>query len=103
MATAGELHPTEGVRLLLERLALEDGGERARYHAAVYTPSEVFEYEAALDAGGGAELEPRGAAAAAEHEKKLVNLARSLARAARRKADDGLDPWPHRVLRWRAD
>lgn len=103
MPTAGELHPTEGARLLLERLEVEAGGERASYRAAVYTPSEAFEYRAVLEAGGGAELEPRGDAAPPGHEKKLSNLARSLARAARRKAADGLDPWPPRVLRWRAD
>lgn len=103
MATAGELHPTEGIRLLLVREAVEDGGARARYRAEIYTPEQCFAYLATLSRGGKAELEQSGAPASNEHHKKLVNLSRSLARAAERKAADGLEPWPSRVLRWRAD
>lgn len=99
MSTAGELHPTEGIRLLL---TLEDSdGDRATYAAAVYTPDACFEYRATLEATGTAVLEPLGDPASPDDEKKLENLVKSTARAAARKAADGLDPWPPRILRWR--
>jgi hypothetical protein len=99
VATAGELHPTDGVRLLLALEGAGDGG--ARYTASIYTPTAAFEYAATLGFDGSATLEPQGDAAEPEHEKKLENLARSTARAAARKRDDGLAPWPPRILRWR--
>lgn len=99
MPTAGELHPTEGIRLLLE---LESGGaERAVYAASIYTPDAAFAYRATLATDGSAELEATGAPATGDHEKRLRNLATSTARAAARKIADGLPPWPPRVLRWR--
>ena len=101
MATAGELHPTDGIRMLL---TLErDDGTSAVYSAAVYTPDDAFEYRATLDQSGSAELVAAAAPATPEHEKKLANLAKSTARAAARKSADGLEPWPSRILRWRAD
>lgn len=99
MATAGELHPSEGIRLLL---VLEAGDrQRAVYEASIYTPTERFEYRATLETGGVASLEPAGEPAPVEHEKKLENLIKSTARAAARKIADNLDPWPARILRWR--
>jgi hypothetical protein len=103
MATAGELHPTEGIRMLLVREAVEDHGRRARYQAALYTPDRSYEYRAELCDDGEAELTSTGDEAPPPQRKKLENLLRSLARAAGRKAADGLEPWPPRVLRWRAD
>jgi hypothetical protein len=101
VATAGELHPTDGIRLLL---TLEAGeSERAVYAAWIYTPSEAFEYAATLSTDGEAALEVRGEPATAEREKRLRNLAASTARAAARKIADGLPPWPPRIMRWRAD
>lgn len=101
MATAGELHPTDGIRLLL--VLEEAGGDRAVYAASVYTPDAAFDYRATLASDGSAELEATGRAATPEHEKRLRNLATSTARAAARKSADGLEPWPPRILRWRAD
>ena len=104
MATAGELHPTEGIRMLLVREAIEDDGRRARYRAALYTPDRAFEYRAQLSDDGEAQLTSTGGdPPTPAQQKKLENLLRSLARAAGRKAADGLEPWPPRVLRWRAD
>ena len=37
-----DLHPTDGARYLLEREAELDGGARARYRAAIYTPDAEF-------------------------------------------------------------
>ncbi|HLU66827.1 MAG TPA: hypothetical protein VKZ63_11150 [Kofleriaceae bacterium] len=97
------LHPEEGARFLLERIAVEQGGGAARYRGAVYTPDAAFEYEIAMRAGGevSAAVRPGGPAAPAELEDKLLAHARTAARAAERKRRDGLPPWPHRVLRWR--
>ena len=102
------LHPSEGARFLLERRAVEQGGDAARYRAAIYTPDARFEYEATLRAGGEVELAPAAAEqggapapAPAELESKLLAHARTCARAAQRKQADGLPPWPHRILRWR--
>jgi hypothetical protein len=95
------LHPSEGVRVVLE---IEDVGAektRALYRASLYTPTEVFVYRVALSEGGEAEVTPLAAKAAAGFEKKLLNIARSVARAAERKRKEGLQPWPARVMRWR--
>jgi hypothetical protein len=67
----------------------------------VYTPDAVFEYAALLRAGGEVEMAAVGAAAPAELADKLLAHARQAARAAERKAADGLPPWPYRVTRWR--
>lgn len=99
MATAGERHPTEGVRLILE-LESSDS-ERAVYAASVYTPDASFHYRAELVSGGEATLVASAEPAAADDEKKLSNLVRATARNAARKSADGLDPWPPRILRWR--
>jgi hypothetical protein len=95
------LNPSEGMRLLLERLAIAEDGSQAEYRALIYTPTECFQYGATLSMEGEARLEARGDSADAEMEKGLSNIARSTARAARRKVDEGLPPWPPRVLRWR--
>lgn len=101
MATAGELHPTEGIRLLLLCREVDESGTRARYAARVYTPEQCFEYRADLEPSGAATLAPVGEEAAPDHRLKLENLVKSIARAAGRKAAGGLAPWPPRVLRWR--
>jgi hypothetical protein len=104
MAPVGEsLHPQEGARFLLERVAIEPGGEGARYRAAVYTPDAVYGYQAVLRLGGEAELSRAGAdPAPPELEARLLAHARTAARAAEHKRAEGLPPWPHRILRWRA-
>jgi hypothetical protein len=89
------------VRFLLERQAIEEEGRAARYRAAVYTPTELFEYAALLRAGGEVELVAVAGPAPSQHEAKLLAHAQQVARAAARKAAEELPPWPHRILRWR--
>ena len=83
------------------RQSVDDDGARAEYAAHVYTPTDKFEYRAVLGMDGEAALAALRTAAPAEDEKRLLNLARSTARAAKRKHDDGLSPWPPRITRWR--
>lgn len=95
------LHPTDGARLLLERVAIEEDGSVARYDASVFTPDERFTLRARLAMDGSAELEAVGTPPPEELQTRLANLAKSTARAAKRKRDDDLPPWPPRILRWR--
>jgi hypothetical protein len=98
---ADPLHPSDGIRLLLERLEVEPGDAAARYRAVIYTPDERHAYAARLVEDGGVELTADGAAAPKALEDKLRVHARTVARAAAQKRRDGLPPWPQRVLRWR--
>jgi hypothetical protein len=93
------LHPQEGARFLFE--LEQDGGDHAAYRAAIFTPTERFDYRARLTLEGESHVEATGTAAAAELEKKLDTLARLLARGAKKKIADELPAWPHRVLRWK--
>ena len=93
-----DLHPSDGARYLLERDGAADGA-RARYRAAIFTPDAAFRATADLADDGGAELSPSGAPD--ELHARLVSMARLVARDAARRRDDGLPPWPARVLRWR--
>ncbi len=95
------LNPTEGVRLLLQRQEVDEGEQRARYTATIYTVTSSFSYAAQLSMDGSATLEAAGESATPEDEDKLVKLSKSVARAAKRKLADKLVPWPPRVLRWR--
>lgn len=99
MPNEESLHPASGARFLFERTAERDDG--ADYDAAVLTPDTRVDYKAALAEGGGVELTPVAGAAAEPLHKKLHNIAVVIARGAKRKRSNGLDPWPHRVLRWR--
>jgi hypothetical protein len=80
---------------------VSQNGFQADYDGAVYTPTEAFMYEAVLERSGRATLTPRGRRAPEEEEEELLKIAKSTARAAARRAADGLEPWPPRVLRWR--
>jgi hypothetical protein len=82
--------------LLLER-AREDG-PRAEYRAAIYTADATYEGRAVLGEDGSAEVTVDAPDQLAE---ALRMLARLTARAAAKKREDGLSPWPARVLRWR--
>jgi hypothetical protein len=93
------LAPEVGARFLLELVG--DDGDRARYRAAVITPEARFDYDAVLVEDGVATLAVRGDAAPAELEAALQTVAKLTARSAPKKREDGLPPWPHRVLRWR--
>ena len=99
--TADPLHPTEGIRLLLERDLVEPDEVAARYRIAVYTPDARYAYRGRLELGGGAELTADGEPAPKAIEEKLRVHARVVARDAARKRKEGLPAWPQRVLRWR--
>ena len=96
---ADPLAPEAGARYLLELAG--DDGTRARYRAAVITPDQRFDYDAVLVDDGTATLTAHAAPAPTELEDGLHMLARLTARSAPKKRDDGMPPWPHRVLRWR--
>jgi hypothetical protein len=91
------LTPTEGARFLLERE--QDHGASARYRAAIFTPQETYEGAATLRDDGTFEIEAPGAPE--ELFSTLQMLAKLTARSAAKKREDGLPPWPARVLRWR--
>ena len=93
-----DLHPTGGARYLLERDDAGDGAW-ARYRAAIYTPDTAFAATATLGDDGSVELTPTGAPD--ELHARLLSLARLVARDAARLRDDGMPPWPQRILRWR--
>lgn len=103
------LTPTEGARYLLERLREEEGGVRAVYRTAIYTPDATYEGTATLVDDGTATLGeqlsgPRTDAptkASEELVAALQMLAKLTARSATKKREDGLPPWPARILRWR--
>jgi hypothetical protein len=91
-----DLTPTEGARFLFERASEDAAG--ARYSVAIYTPGTTFAGNASLGYDGSVTLEleaPAELAATAEVFSKL------LARGAQKLRDDGMPPWPARVLRWR--
>lgn len=94
---ADTLTPTEGARFLLERV--KDDGARARYRTAIYTPDATYEGYATLCDDGTVEIEPSSAPEALS--STLEMLAKLTARSAAKKREDGLPPWPARVLRWR--
>jgi hypothetical protein len=92
-----ELRPTEGARFLLVRTS--DAGSRAEYRVAIYTPDATYEGTAVLVDDGTATVDAEGAPE--ELFATLVMLAKLTARSAPKKREDGLPPWPQRVLRWR--
>ena len=81
-----DLQPTSAnsARFLLERTA--DAGARASYRAEIVTAEATY--------AGTAELGDDGTVA-------LAMIAKLPARSAAKKREDGLPPWPARVLRWR--
>ena len=93
------LTPSEGARFLLERE--QDLGATARYRAAIYTPHATYEGHATLRDDGTADVEIDVAGATEELFSTLLMLAKLTARSAAKKREDGLPPWPARVLRWR--
>jgi hypothetical protein len=99
--TRASPYPSEGAKLLLERQSVSDDGERATYLASIFTPERRYDLDATLAIDGSADLAPRDEPPAPDLLKALKNIARSTARAAKRKRDDGLPPWPHRINRWR--
>jgi hypothetical protein len=95
-----DLHPSDGARYLLERDGEPAaGGARARYRATIFTPDAEFAATAELADDGSVALGPTGAPD--QLHARLLALARLVARDAARLRDDGMPPWPQRVLRWR--
>jgi hypothetical protein len=92
-----DLTPASGARFLLERTS--DDGARATYRAAIYTPGAAYSSSAILADDGTVELSPTGAPG--DLDEMLVMFAKLTARGAAKRRDDGLVPWPARVLRWR--
>ena len=96
-----DLHPTDGARFLLERGDVD--GDGCVYRATIYTPTASFAYRARLATSGEVELQPLDLAAPVALHAALAMFAKLTARAAASKIVDGNEPWPARVLRWRAD
>ena len=92
-----DLHPTEGARYLLE-LSTDDGA-RAIYRATIFVPAEQFPIEVTITDDGSATL--AGSTAPLELSDRLVNMAKLVGRDVKKRREDGLPPWPARVLRWR--
>lgn len=92
------LRPQAGARFLLERTSSESEG-RATYAATIYTSEAEHRSIAKLGEDGSVELAPTGAAP--ELDDMLAMQARLIARGAAKRREDGLPPWPARVLRWR--
>ena len=112
---AESLTPTEGARFLLEREREEPDGQ-AVYRTRIYTPQVTYEGFATLRDDGTATLSdqvaaplsggrtshnPSEAGAPQDLVEMLQMLAKLTARSASKKREDGLPPWPARVLRWR--
>ena len=91
------LTPSEGARFLLERE--HDAGAQATYRAAIYTPTATFEGHATLRDDGTVDVDVQNAPD--ELCSMLQMLAKLTARSAAKKREDGMPPWPARVLRWR--
>lgn len=89
--------PASGARFLLERTS-EEGG-RAAYRASIFTSDTTYTATAVLCDDGSVELAPSGAPA--DLEATLATFAKLTARGAAKRREDGLPPWPARVLRWR--
>ena len=87
---------------MLERESVADDMASAVYRGAVFTPEQSYLYLLTLSMDGSAVLEVSGDNASEQHAEQLRKIAKSTARAAKRKQDEKLPPWPLRVLRWRA-
>jgi hypothetical protein len=91
------LHPTAGIRILLELERSDPGG--AEYRGAIYTPTERFDYKVHIAL-------PDGAVHIADPATGPVDALRAMARSLARDAlagtpSDPSIPWPRRFLRWR--
>ena len=95
------LHPTDGVRILLELEAAEPAGG-ARYRGAVFTPLTRADFAVHIDAGGLVTADPVGELQAEGPGDRGREILRSIARTVARHAlADDPPTWPRRVLRWR--
>lgn len=92
------MRPTSGARFLLERTSPEIGAH-ATYAATIFTPDAEHRSIAKLADDGSVELTATGADP--KLDEMLAMQARLVARGAAKRREDGLAPWPARVLRWR--
>ena len=84
---------------MLERSSAEEGAT-ATYRASIYTPEAVVSSTATLSDEGIASLgAPTGAPG--DLDERLVNIAKLVARDAKKRREDGLVVWPARIMRWR--
>jgi hypothetical protein len=93
------LRPAAGARFLLELERASPDGTQAEYRVAIYTPDATYAGTAFLVDDGTARVE--AAEASDDLLAMLQMLAKLTARSAPKKREDGLPPWPQRVLRWR--
>ena len=106
------LHPTAGVRILLELDASDAAG--ARYRAAIFAPVERFEFSVTIALPDGKVTIDRIASdGAATAEPPGIDLLRAMARglardeiaarsvAATSNGAGSAPTWPRRLLRWR--
>ena len=91
-----DLTPTEGVRVLLERLREEGAG--CRYRVEIFAPDATYAGEATLGDDGSVQLQLTAPAELVEVTQMFAKLT---ARGAEKRREDGLPAWPARVLRWR--
>jgi hypothetical protein len=89
--------PTAGARFLLELQSID--GPRAVYRTTVFVPDAEWASTATLSEDGTVELVPTGAPG--ELDDTLAMFAKLLARGVAKRGEDGLPPWPQRLLRWR--
>ena len=113
------LHPTDGVRVLLEHDdgAPEDASTSASapvvYRASIFTPRLRADYSVSFDGAGQPTLSSIAApvraptaegsgAVPAEVDPRALDVLRAIARTAGRHALSSTPPrWPPRIVRWR--
>ena len=100
-SVSDSLHPSEGIRLLLDRQSIAEDMQSASYAGAVYTVTACFRYRVDMAMDGSASLLAIEEPATPGDEDALSKIAKSTARAAKRKREEALPPWPMRILRWR--
>jgi hypothetical protein len=93
------LRPQAGARFVLELERASADGTQAEYRVAIHTPDATYEGRAILVEDGTATVETTGASEDLVATLKMI--AKLTARSAPKKREDGLSPWPQRVMRWR--
>ncbi len=101
IAMKDPLHPTEGIRLLLERKSISEDQQSAVYGGAIYGVESLYLSVVRLAMDGSAEIVEESENTDPAALSALLKLSKSTARAAKRKHSEKLPPWPPRVLRWR--
>jgi hypothetical protein len=92
-----DLHPSAGVRILLELCDADDA--QARYRAALYTPTSRLDYRLSIArTDGTVAITETPADDSPAYTELLHAMARSLARDALASTPFH---WPSRLLRWR--